>query len=266
MIAAGIDIGSRTIGFVLMDTQSGELLQQDLLDSGYDPIARARDHVARFDFDRIVATGYGRHAANSNFDADVITEIKAYARGARHVVPFVRTILDIGGQDTKTILLDEYGAVSEFQMNEKCAAGTGKFMEVMAVALGYSLDDFVAAPAQAGDKKVKISSMCAVFAESEVVSLLNSGCQRADVANAVLDSVAERAAGMLRRTGVVAPVMFAGGGAINSSLRSKIAALIGVELQVPTQPQLVGAIGAACEARRLLLRHFPDTVRRAVNG
>jgi activator of 2-hydroxyglutaryl-CoA dehydratase len=95
--------------------------------------------------------------------------------------------------------------------------------------------------------------MCAVFAESEVVSLLNSGCPRADVANAVLDSVAERAAGMLQRMGVNSPALFAGGGAHNHCLKDKIAALIGVDLLVPDQPQLIGAIGAACEARRLLL-------------
>ena len=252
MIAAGIDIGSRTIGFVLLDCDSGELVHHDILDSGYDPIGRARDYAGRFSYDKLVATGYGRHAANAKFADEVITEIKAYARGARYVLPQVRTILDIGGQDTKTILLSEDGIVSEFQMNEKCAAGTGKFMEVMAVALGYSLDEFAAAPLQVTGKAIKISSMCAVFAESEVVSLLNSGCPRADVANAVIDSVAERAAGMLQRTGVISPALFAGGGAHNNCLKNKIAALVGVDLHVPDQPQLIGAIGAACEARRLL--------------
>ncbi|OQY20205.1 MAG: hypothetical protein B6I36_01685 [Desulfobacteraceae bacterium 4572_35.1] len=265
MVAAGIDIGSRTIGFVLLDSASGELLHHDLIDSGYDPIARARDHVAQFDYDQIVATGYGRHAANNNFGAEVITEIKAYARGARYVLPDVRTILDIGGQDTKSITLDENGAVNEFQMNEKCAAGTGKFMEVMAVTLGYSMDEFAAAPLQAVDKTLKISSMCAVFAESEVVSLLNSGCPRADVANAVIDSVAQRAAGMLRRNGIYGSVMFAGGGAHNRCLRDKVSALIGFDMQVPSQPQLIGAIGAACEARRVFKQRKPSAEKCVVN-
>jgi (R)-2-hydroxyacyl-CoA dehydratese activating ATPase len=251
MIAAGIDIGSRSIGFVLMDAD-GAVIHQELMDSGYDPIGRAKSHVAAFDYDLIVATGYGRHAANAQFAGQVITEIKAYARGARLVHPGVRSILDIGGQDTKAILLDEKGAVEEFYMNEKCAAGTGKFLEVMAVALGYTLEEFVESPFGATGDPIKISSMCTVFAESEVVSLLHRGAERANVARAVHDSIAERAAGMLKRTGVIQPAMFAGGGAKNRFLRKALEERLTIEFIVPQEPQLIGAIGAAWEATRLL--------------
>lgn len=252
MIAAGIDIGSRSIGFIAMEAQRGETLRRELFDSGYDPIGRAARFLETERFDCLVATGYGRHAANARFADAVITEIKAFARGARFLDPTVRSILDIGGQDTKAILLDETGSVAQFQMNEKCAAGTGKFLEVMAVALGYTLDEFVAAPHQATGEPVRISAMCAVFAESEVVSLLHGGAERVAVARAVHDAVAERAAGLLKRTGVRAPAMFAGGGAHNPYLCRSLEKRLGFPFQVPADPQLVGALGAAREAARLL--------------
>ena len=252
MIAAGIDIGSRSIGFVAMEAQSGRVLRRELFDSGYDPIGRAERFLEKETSDCLVATGYGRHAANARFADAVITEIKAYARGARFLNPSVRSILDIGGQDTKAILLDQNGAVVEFQMNEKCAAGTGKFLEVMAVALGYTLDEFVAAPQQASGEPVKISAMCTVFAESEVISLLHGGAERAAVARAVHDAVAERAVGLLKRVGVSAPAMFAGGGAHNSYLCRSLEKRLRLPFQVPAEPQLVGALGAAREAARLL--------------
>jgi len=251
MIAAGIDIGSRSIGFVLMDSDR-TIIHQELMDSGYDPIGRAKSHVAGFGYDLMVATGYGRHAANAQFADHVITEIKAYARGARLAAPDIRSILDIGGQDTKAILLDKNGAVEEFFMNEKCAAGTGKFLEVMAVALGYTLDEFVESPFAARGEPIRISSMCTVFAESEVVSLLHSGAERENVARAVHESIAERAAGMLKKTGVIQPAMFAGGGAKNRFLRKALEKRLNLEFVVPPEPQLIGAMGAAWEANHLL--------------
>lgn len=250
MIAAGIDIGSRTIGIALIDTESRQLVDAEIIDSGYDPIARARRLVESRDFDFLVATGYGRHPARARFADAVITEIKAYAVGASHLYPEAKGVLDIGGQDTKAILLDDNGRVKDFQMNEKCAAGTGKFLEVMALALGYELDEFGRAAMSAGGNSIKISSMCTVFAESEVVSLLHEGESRENVAKAVHDAIAERAAGLLKRIRATSPVLFAGGVAQNPYLKAAIEKRTGLELVVPEQPQLVGALGAACEAAR----------------
>ena len=254
LISAGIDIGSRSIGFAMLNAEQGTLLHQEIIDSGYDPIGRARDHVAQFEFDRLVATGYGRHAAQAKFADEVITEIRAYARGARFLHPQIRTILDIGGQDTKAILLDDIGAVLEFQMNEKCAAGTGKFLEVMAVALGYTLEEFVNAPFAAQGESIRVSSMCTVFAESEAVSLLHKGVDRCAVARSLHESIAERVIGMLKRVGAETPLMFAGGGAKNRFLCHILQERTGWEFIIPEEPQTVGAIGAAREAARQLLK------------
>jgi predicted CoA-substrate-specific enzyme activase len=251
---AGIDIGSRTIGYVVIDVESGRIVHQALSDSGFDPIKRARDIASAFPAELLVATGYGRHAAVARFAHRVITEIKAYAVGIRHFLPDVRTVIDIGGQDTKVIALGEKGDIVDFQMNEKCAAGTGKFLEIMAVALGYELDEFGRAPFEARGEDIRISSMCTVFAESEVVSLCHAGIDRAAVAKAVHMAIAERTASMVKRVGSVPPVAFAGGVARNPFMRAALEEKIGVEIRVPEEPQLVGATGAAIEA----LRAFAD--------
>jgi predicted CoA-substrate-specific enzyme activase len=254
MKAAGIDIGSRTIALTVLDVDSCRLLASEIVDSGYDPVRRARELASNYEFDFIVATGYGRHAAMAKFADEVITEITAYARGARYFLPEVRTILDIGGQDTKAILLGPDGSVLDFQMNEKCAAGTGKFLEVMAVALGYELEEFGKAPFEDLDPALKISSMCTVFAESEVVSLLHKGESRQRIARAVHEAIAERAAGLLKRIGFLPPVMFAGGVAKNPYLKHALEKRIGSELYVPEEPQIVGAVGSALEAVKRLVK------------
>lgn len=248
MRAGGIDIGSRTIAFAILDSESCSILHAEVIDSGYDPVKKAKELVSLHQYDYLIATGYGRHAAKVKFADEVITEIKAYAKGARFFFPEVRTILDIGGQDTKAILLDKKGAVLDFQMNEKCAAGTGKFLEVMAVALGYELEEFGMAPFNADGPPLKISSMCTVFAESEVVSLLHKGESRERIARAVIEAIGERAVGILKRIGFEPPVMFAGGVAKNKYLKDFIERKIGTELYVPENPQIVGAVGSAIEA------------------
>ena len=133
--ALGLDIGSRSIEAVWLDEQ-GRIIRYKIADSTHDPIAVARELIAHDDYDVMCATGYGRHTARDAFDCNIITEIKAYAVGAHSVFPEARSILDIGGQDTKVISLDENGRIVDFEMNDKCAAGTGKFLEVMARALG----------------------------------------------------------------------------------------------------------------------------------
>lgn len=136
----GIDIGSRAIKMAVF--QDGELTEKMVVESSFEPHRQAADMVSPFAPSRIVATGYGRHLAQKHFAQQVITEIKAHAQGARYCVPGCRTILDVGGQDSKVIALDANGRVVQFQMNDKCAAGTGRFLEIMSASLEYSLEGF----------------------------------------------------------------------------------------------------------------------------
>lgn len=171
---AGIDIGSRSIELVLLEDE--KIIESKQADSGFDPLTRAKELLEGVEHDRIMATGYGRHLFELSFDAPTVTEIKAYAVGANALSPDVRTILDIGGQDSKAIALNENGKVIKFEMNDRCAAGTGKFLEIMAHALGFGMDEF-GVEALNATKEIQISSMCTVFAESEVTSLVAKGKQ-----------------------------------------------------------------------------------------
>ncbi|MDQ0287088.1 putative CoA-substrate-specific enzyme activase [Desulfofundulus luciae] len=245
MTVLGIDIGSRTIAIAILNDK-GELLAGQVADSGPSPLERAREMAGNLSsFRRVVATGYGRHGARADFATDLITEIKAHALGASHLFPSCRTVLDIGGQDSKVIRLDEQGRVVDFIMNDRCAAGTGKFLEIMAQGLGLPLEEMVAA-ASASDGGVTLNSMCTVFAESEVVSLLAAGQPVGAVARAVLNSICDRAQNLLLRLGIEPPVVFTGGVAAIPGLPVYFARRMGLpDLLVPTRPQLVGALGAA---------------------
>ncbi len=243
---AGIDIGSRTIGLVVIS--GDQIILSRIEDTGFEPLDTAKKLLVG-NYDRVVATGYGRHAARTDYACQVVTEIKAHATGAAHIFPGVRTVLDIGGQDTKVILLDEGGSVIDFQMNDRCSAGTGKFLEVMAAALGYTGVAEFGESALAGSGGIKISNMCTVFAESEAVSLIHRGVPRADIALALHASVVERTAGMAQRVGFSSPLVFTGGVANNRCIVSLLAEKLGLNVLVPPQPQLVGALGAALSAK-----------------
>ena len=137
---AGIDIGSRTIELVVLKDR--KIIKIKQADSGFDPMARAKEMLRDVEHDHIMVTGYGRHLFELSLNSPTVTEIKAYAVGAKALFPEVRTILDIGGQDSKVIAVNDEGKVIKFEMNDRCAAGTGKFLEIMAHTLGYSLDQF----------------------------------------------------------------------------------------------------------------------------
>lgn len=243
MISAGIDIGSRTIALV---TLNGLEETQTLLgDTGYTPLETAKRMIASLgNKSFITATGYGRHSAKADFAHKVITEIKAHALGVFHLFPAAKTVLDIGGQDMKVILLEK-GKVLDFQMNDKCSAGTGKFIEVMAGALGYNSTREFGIDSLLGNEAPKISSMCTVFAESEAVTLLHGGTNRRDIGRALHLSVVERAVGLLQRVGYEQPLVFTGGVALNPCIINLLREKINGEVIVPAQPQLVGALGAA---------------------
>jgi (R)-2-hydroxyacyl-CoA dehydratese activating ATPase len=242
LFKAGLDIGSRTIALVEMDGSG--IVSADVQDTTYDPAAECRRLIADKDFASLTATGYGRHLAAELFSAKVITEIKAFALGARQVNPDCRAVLDIGGQDVKVISLDINGRVVDFEMNDRCAAGTGKFLEVMATVLGYSLSEFGEA-ALTATAPVKINSTCTVFAESEVVSLIAKGEPRNNIALGLHEAVADRVIAMLNRVKVDGGLFFAGGVARNLGVREVLARRLGVEVYVPENPQIIGALGAA---------------------
>jgi predicted CoA-substrate-specific enzyme activase len=242
MVSIGIDIGSRTIGMVVLEDK--KIILTDLQDTGYNPIETAKQMTADATA-KVTATGYGRHAARADFANEIITEIKAHALGVNYHFPETRTILDIGGQDTKVIMLDGEGHVTDFQMNDKCSAGTGKFLEVMAGALGYKLMEEFWRDSLLGVPGLNISSMCTVFAESEAISLLHRGLARRDIARALHVSAAEKAIGMLTRIGYEEPVVFTGGVAENGCIVTLLKEKLNNAVLVPYNPQLVGALGAA---------------------
>ena len=239
---AGIDIGSRTIELIVVEKD--EIVENLQADSGFDPMAQAKSLLDRVAYDKIMATGYGRHLFELSFDTPTVTEIKAYAIGSKKLLPDVRTILDIGGQDSKAIAVNREGRVVKFEMNDRCAAGTGKFLEIMAETLGYSIDTF-GAEALKGTGDLTINSMCTVFAESEVTSLLAKGVSRTEIALALHRSVVRRAVGMLKRISIETPIIFAGGVAQNFCMRHLLELALDLNIHIPEKPQTVGALGAA---------------------
>lgn len=247
MLVAGLDIGSRTIALVERD--GGHTMRAVVVDTGTDPLGNSRALLAGRTYDRLVATGYGRHLASERELADeVISEIKAYALGAAHLYPDAATVLDIGGQDSKVIQIAPGGRVVRFEMNDRCAAGTGRFLENMARALGMAVEEFGPHALAAPGKAVSISSMCTVFAESEVVSLIARGEDSRRVALGLHQSIVDRIGGMVRRVGVRDRLVFAGGVAQNLCLQQLFSQALGIPLTVPESPQTVGALGAALHA------------------
>jgi len=246
----GIDLGSRTIKLAVVE--EGKMMASAIAESGFDPASQALAMLAPYGRPRrLVATGYGRHLARQHFADGVITEIKAHALGVRHHFPECRCIVDVGGQDAKVIALDASGRVSNFQMNDKCAAGTGRFLEIMALTLGFSLSEFGGAALAAGGETV-LNSMCTVFAESEVISLKNQGMPADRIARGVHLAVINRLAAMLGRLGCDGTLVFTGGVAKNPAMVALLGERLGegIRLLVPDAPDLAGALGAALEAAR----------------
>lgn len=238
----GLDIGSRAIKLAVRE--DGEWVEAAVVDTTWDPLAAAKALLAGRRWDRLVATGYGRRLVEGRLDCEVITEIKAVALGAADLHPGTRAVVDIGGQDTKAVSLDERGRMGRFAMNDRCAAGTGRFLEVMAAALSLPPAEFVAA-ARAASRAVTLSSLCAVFAESEVVSLCARGADRGEIARGIHEAVASRTLALLKSVPVEGPVLFTGGGALNGCLAELVAAGLRQPLTRPERPQLVAAWGCA---------------------
>lgn len=250
MICAGIDVGSRTIKVVLLEADRLQVVAADTRDQGVEQEALAMDLLDqlltkhRIERDRlrsIVATGYGRkllHAADA-----AVTEITCQARGVHHRLPEARTIVDIGGQDSKVLRLASDGAVEDFVMNDRCAAGTGRFLEVLATRLGVRLASLGELAAKSG-KPAMISSMCIVFAETEIIGLLASGTLPEDIVAGVQAALAGRVAAMAARD-LALPIVLTGGVAMVPGMNLALEAAFGRPVSVAPQPQLTAALGAA---------------------
>jgi predicted CoA-substrate-specific enzyme activase len=252
MLTAGLDLGSRTIALVEWDGH--KVVREEVIFTGTDPLANARGLIEGRHYDKVVATGYGRHLVTEKALAkEVITEIKAFALGAHQLFPEVGTVLDIGGQDSKVIQVNPDGSVAKFEMNDRCAAGTGRFLENMALALNLPVEKLGEHALAANGKSVNLSSMCAVFAESEVVSLIGRGADSREVALGIHKAIVSRIAGMVRRVGLKPSLVFAGGVAFNSCMQITLAEELGMPLLIPQNPQTTGALGAAIRAAQNLV-------------
>ncbi|MBN2569382.1 MAG: 2-hydroxyglutaryl-CoA dehydratase [Deltaproteobacteria bacterium] len=257
MKTAGIDIGSITtkaaivadgkvlgtrIGFTGYKTGlAGERIFRELL---------AELNLAESGIDRIISTGYGRKSVP--FATKVVSEIICHGAGAHFLNPGVRTVIDVGGQDSKSLSIDTAGKVRDFEMNDKCAAGTGRFLEVMARALEVDIADLGRLSLQA-DNPARISSICTVFAESEVISLISKGEKRKNIIAGIHESVASRISTLARRVGITEPVMMTGGVAQNIGVVRALEKQLGLSLTVKDTAQVNGAIGAAVMATKITL-------------
>ncbi|MCD6561266.1 MAG: 3-hydroxyacyl-ACP dehydratase [Deltaproteobacteria bacterium] len=242
---AGIDIGSRSIEIVVL--RNGNIVHSAKTDTTFDLLAQCKLLMKGIEAAKIVATGYGRKLFTDESGinhVEAITEIQAYALGARRIYPDVRTVLDIGGQDTKVISLNSNGKVVKFEMNDRCAAGTGKFIEFMAAALQVPIESFGAFALKA-DKKIHINSMCTVFAESEATSLMARGEKPANIAIGLHQAIVDRTFSMLSRVDGKTPVLFAGGVAHNPCVKSLLEEKLRDTIIIPDNPDMVGALGAA---------------------
>jgi predicted CoA-substrate-specific enzyme activase len=249
MITVGIDVGSNTTKAALL--RDGAIAGTLLAPTGYNAKLTGEKvfhdllrehHVTPDAIDRVVGTGYGRNSID--FADKTITEITCHAAGAHFQDHGVRTVIDIGGQDSKAIALDESGRVMDFAMNDKCAAGTGRFLEVMARALEVSLDVFGEMSLRA-DAPAAISSLCTVFAESEVISLISKGEKRENIIAGIHDAIGGRVTAMANRIQLVDPICMTGGVARNIGVVKALQKNSGRDIKVLKLAQVNGAIGAA---------------------
>ena len=251
---AGLDVGSRTSKAVLLDThgivgsaviptganprQTGEAVLTQALEA-----CGGKSEQVKY----VVGTGYGR--VNLPFADRTVTELTCHAKGAYFHDPRIRTVIDIGGQDSKVIRIDENGNMLDFSLNDKCAAGTGRFLEVMARAMELDVAE-LGHCALSSHNHCPITSICAVFAESEVISLLASGQEKNDVAAGLHRAIAQRVGNMALRVGIEAETAFVGGVARNPGVAAMLEDFLGIRF-IPdfADPQLNGAVGAAVLAR-----------------
>lgn len=245
-ITVGVDVGSTSTKIVLLT--KGEI-HYKIRPTGWSP-RDAGNHIleellkeytlTREEIDALVATGYGR--VSVSYADKVVTEITCHGRGAAFLVSGTDTIIDIGGQDSKVIKIAPTGKVLDFMMNDKCAAGTGRFLGVMAVALGVDVDELGQFQAT---KPAVISNMCTVFAESEVIGLMAQGMAKDAIVSGLHEAIARRIGSMVKKMGAYSKVAFTGGVALNQGVCRSLEKELGTKIMVPEHCQIAGAIGAA---------------------
>ena len=248
-MGVGIDVGSTTTKGVLLDS-SNKIVAKSLMLTGASAVQAVQktlqDISSRSGIDLngipMISTGYGR--ARVELALQSITEITCHSVGVFHINPDIRLLIDVGGQDSKAIRIGPSGRPEDFELNDKCSAGTGRFLEVMARVLEVSIDELGPLALQSKNPS-SISSTCTVFAESEVIGHIGAGESAADIAAGVHVSMVSKIASLSKRVGIKEPVCVTGGVALNPAFRYHLSKQLGVELWVPEEPQLTGALGAA---------------------
>jgi predicted CoA-substrate-specific enzyme activase len=258
MIVGGVDLGSATGKAVIM--KDGDIVGSCVVPASARPLETANKVMERAlalagvpsveHLENVVSTGYGR--LKIPFASENVSEISCHAKGAHWMIQSIRTVIDIGGQDCKVVSVSEQGTVLEFAMNDRCAAGTGRFFEGIARGLGCGLEA-ISDLSNQGEEPCTISNQCSVFAESEVVTLVNEGADVRNIISGINVSVARRLRGMVRRVGAVEDVAVSGGCSKNAGLVKAIGEALGLSLkELPQDPQIAGAVGAALIAMEKL--------------
>ncbi len=261
----GIDVGSTSSKCIIIKN-GNELLEKSLIPigtgtSGPERVVRQlldSSGMKLEDFSYILSTGYGRNTCKVS--SSEMSELSCHAKGAYFLYPDVHTVIDVGGQDAKVMRIGVNGILENFVMNDKCAAGTGRFLDVMARILELNVEDLEKMGALS-TKKVDISSTCTVFAESEVISQLAQGVDRSDVIDGINRSIASRVSGLVKRVGVVPRVVMNGGVAQNGGVRRALEKELGIEITTSPLSQYVGAIGAALYAYEKVSKNTSDQMK-----
>ena len=248
-ITAGIDMGSKNVKALVL--KDGEILAKGLTLSGFDQKATAEEvfndvlresGLSRGDIDHVVATGAGKDLAP--YAKSEISMVGADALGGNFLYPSARTIIDVGAETSRAVRCNEEGRMIDFVINEKCAAGSGTFIEAMARALEVKLEEIGPISLKA-KKTISMNAQCTIFSESEVVSLIHEKASKADIARAIHDSIANRITSLARRLGIQRDVVLVGGVAKNVGFVNSLQKTLEVELLVPEEPEFVGSLGAA---------------------
>ncbi|WP_088186676.1 acyl-CoA dehydratase activase [Desulfosporosinus sp. FKA] len=247
MLSAGIDVGSMATKAVIFD---GTIRSAAIIPTGWNPKEAGRSvflealnmaGLREKDINAIVGTGYGR--VSLPFIDKKVTEITCHAKGANFLFPHTRTVIDIGGQDSKVIAVNEDGTVADFIMNDKCAAGTGRFLQVMTGILDITLDEL--GQLASNSKPVSINSMCTVFAESEIIGLLAQEVPKEAIASGIVQTIANKMLSLASKIPLREEVTFSGGVANNPKICQILSSAFKMKFNISSQPQIVGALGAA---------------------
>jgi predicted CoA-substrate-specific enzyme activase len=250
MLVAGVDVGSTQTKAILLN-ENAEIVARGIVNTGANVVkaaekafqtARKSARLEEWDVSYVVGTGYGRYKVS--FGDAQITEISCHARGASFLFPNTRTILDIGGQDTKGIRISPKGEVIDFSMNDKCAAGTGRFLAAAAEVMGISLDE-LGDVALRSSNPLRITNVCTVFVETEIMNHLSKGQKGEDILAGVHQSIAGRSVSLLRRVGIDPELTFTGGVSRNKGMVNALEEKLGMKINVSEDSQFIGALGAA---------------------